>query len=135
MAGFEILEHTADVGLLATAPTVTGVFEQATRGMAQIAGIWQSTKGKEHIIRVEARDREGALVDWLSEVLYLHDTRNIALTGVIVDAVGETSASGRIWSSLLDDSDTAIQIKAVTYHQLDVHETSEGWSATVFFDI
>lgn len=146
MAGFEILEHTADVGLLATAPTVTGVFEQATRGMAQIAGIWRSTNGgvdsarpqserDEHGIRVEARDREGALVDWLSEVLYLHDTRNIALTRVIVDAVGETSVSGRIWSSPLDDADTAIQIKAVTYHQLDVRETSEGWSATVFFDI
>jgi SHS2 domain-containing protein len=135
MAGFEILEHTADVGLLATAPTVTGVFEQATRGMAQIAGIWRSTTGDEHGIRVEARDREGALVDWLSEVLYLHDTRNIALTRVLVDAVGETSVSGRIWSSPLDDADTAIQIKAVTYHQLDVRETSEGWSATVFFDI
>ena len=156
MAGFEILEHTADVGLLATAPTVTGVFEQATRGMAEIAGIWRSTNGGvgsagpqskgvgsagpqserlEHRIGVEARDREGALVDWLSEVLYLHDTRNIALTRVIVDAVGETSATGRIWSSPLDDADTAIQIKAVTYHQLEVRETSEGWSATVFFDI
>jgi len=146
MAGFEILEHTADVGLRATAPTAAGVFEQATRGMAEIAGIWRSTKGgvgsagpqskgHEHTIRVEGRDREGALVDWLSEVLYLHDTRNLALSGVLVDTVGEKNAAGRIWSSPLDDGDTAIQIKAVTYHQLVVRETTEGWSATVFFDI
>jgi len=135
MAGFEILEHTADIGLRATAPTAAGVFEQATRGMAEIAGIWRSTRGHEHIIRVEGRDREGALVDWLSEVLYLHDTRNLALSGVLVDTVGEKNAAGRIWSSPLDDGDTAIQIKAVTYHQLVVRETTEGWSATVFFDI
>jgi len=135
MAGFEILEHTADVGLRATAESVTGVFEQATRGLAEIAGIWRSTKLHEHRISVEGSDREAVLVDWLSEVLFLHDSRNFALSGVSLDEVTETSARGRIWSSPLDGAETAIQIKAVTYHQLAVQETAEGWSATVFFDI
>lgn len=135
MAGFEILEHTADVGLRATAPTVTGVFEQATRGLAEIAGIWRSTSLHEHRISVEGRDREAVLVDWLSEVLFLHDSQNVALSGVALDEVTETNATGRIWSSPLDDAETAIQIKAVTYHQLAVRKTSDGWSATVFFDI
>jgi SHS2 domain-containing protein len=30
---------------------------------------------------------------------------------------------------------TGPPIKAVTYHQLQVAETDEGWSATVYFDV
>jgi SHS2 domain-containing protein len=45
MSGYEILEHTADVGLRAHAPTVTTLFEQTTRGLCDIAGIWQDAPG------------------------------------------------------------------------------------------
>ena len=136
MGDFEILDHTADVGLLARAATVIGVFETATRGLADLAGIWRGGAGEEIIIEVEARDHEGLLVDWLSEVLYLHDARNLALTSVVIDDLSSTHIRGRVGTRSLTESDeTGISIKAVTYHQLSVHETSEGWRATIFFDI
>lgn len=138
MGRFEILEHTADVGLRALAPDVASLFEQATRGLCDIAGIWQdqSDGGEVCEIVVEARDREALLVDWLSEVLYTHDARNVAISSVLVNEVLESQARGHIRVLPLGEgADTAIQVKAVTYHQLTVRETPAGWTATVFFDI
>jgi len=136
MNGYEILEHTADVGVRAHAPTATSLFEQTTRGLCDIAGIWQHGSGRAVEIDVEARDREGVLVDWLNEVLYVHDSGNVAVCSVEVDEASEKRARGRITVRPLgEESETAIQVKAVTYHQLEVRETASGWSATVFFDI
>jgi SHS2 domain-containing protein len=136
MSGYEILEHTADVGLRAHAPTVTTLFEQTTRGLCDIAGIWHHGPGSSEAIDVEARDREGLMVDWLNEVLYIHDSRNVAVCSVEVDEVSEQRARGRIAvCPLREGAETAIQVKAVTYHQIDVREAPSGWSATVFFDI
>lgn len=136
MSGYEVLEHTADVGLRAHAPDVTSLFEQATRGLCEIAGIWQDGLGTPVEIDVEARDREGLVVDWLNEVLYVHDARNVAVCSVEVDVASEERARGRITVRPLGEgAQTAIQVKAVTYHQLEVRETTSGWSATVFFDI
>ncbi|MGH2774582.1 MAG: archease [Actinomycetota bacterium] len=136
MNGYKILEHTADVGLRARAPDVTSLFEQATRGLCEIAGIWRDGSGTPVEIDVEARDHEGLVVDWLNEVLYVHDARTVAVCSVEVDEVSEGRARGRITVRPLGDGDeTAIQVKAVTYHQLAVRETTTGWSATVFFDI
>lgn len=136
MRGYEILEHTADVGLRAIAPDITSLFEQATRGLCDIAGIWQEQSGTPVEIGVEARDREGLVVDWLNEVLYVHDSQNVAICSVEVDEVSEKQARGRIIVRPLGEgAETAIQVKAVTYHQLAVRQTSSGWNATVFFDI
>jgi SHS2 domain-containing protein len=136
MSGYEILEHTADVGLRALSPSVTTLFEQTTRGLCDIAGIWHEGPGSSVAIDVEARDREGLMVDWLNEVLYLHDSRNVAVCSVEVDEVSDQRARGHIAvRPLREGAETAIQVKAVTYHQIDVHETPSGWSATVFFDI
>jgi SHS2 domain-containing protein len=136
MNGYEVLEHTADVGLRAHAPDVTSLFEQATRGLCEIAGIWQDGSGTPVEIDVAARDREGLVVDWLNEVLYLHDSQNVAVCSVEVDEVSEERARGRITvRPLSEGAETAIQVKAVTYHQLAVRDTPSGWSATVFFDV
>jgi SHS2 domain-containing protein len=138
MAGYEILEHTADVGLRASSGDLNSLFEQATRGLCDIAGIWRDEPATSEAIdiRVAARDREALLVDWLGEVLYLHDARNVAVCSVEVDNISETKAGGRIRVCPLGpEVETAIQVKAITYHQLAVQATPSGWTATVFFDI
>jgi SHS2 domain-containing protein len=139
MDGYEILEHTADIGLRASAGDITSLFEQATRGLCEIGGIWRvkpATAPETIEISVAARDREALLVDWLGEVLYLHDARNVAVCSVEVDEVSESRAGGHIRvCELGSEAETAIQIKAITYHQLTVEATPFGWTATVFFDI
>ena len=137
MAGYEVLEHTADVGLRVRSEDLAGVFAAAAEGMADIAGVFRPGRGREEVaVALESRDVEGLLVDWLNEVLYQHDARGAALQGVRIDEAGDTTVSGVLLLAPLEAQDEeGVQIKAVTYHQLEVKRSREGWEATVFFDV
>jgi SHS2 domain-containing protein len=134
MGGFEILEHTADIGLAATGATLEEVFEQATLGLGDIIGI--RARGAGDVVEVEllAPDVPSLLVDWLSEFLWLHESRSAALASVDVDRVAEGRVAGRVGLRPIAVA-TGIHVKAVTYHQLSVERHGERWRATVFFDV
>jgi SHS2 domain-containing protein len=132
---FEILEHTADVGLRAWGDTLEELFASATEAVAYIAGAWEPGPGEEVSIGVEAADREGLLVDWLSETLYLFDSRSGALGAVQVASVSGGSCRGTVTLRELQNPDEGVQVKAITYHQLKVAQVTDGWAATVYLDI
>ncbi len=134
-SGFEILEHTADVGVRATAETVERVFEQATFGLLDITGALRPGIGTEVRIDVEADDLGALLVYWLEEVLYLQDARDSIITSLSVSSISDGRASGTVGVAPREEELEGTAVKAITYHQLQVTETSEGWVAVVFFDI
>jgi SHS2 domain-containing protein len=136
MGSFEILEHTADVGILATGDTIEEVFEQATLGLADIMGISQRGRGSATVVQVEADDLGSLLVDWLSEILWLHDSRDAVLTKVEVLSVENGRAVGAVALGPRGDAELAgTQVKAITYHQLAVEKGPDGWMARVFVDV
>lgn len=132
---FEILEHTADIGLRAWGATLEDLFAAATEAVADIAGTWLPGPGEEISIEVEAADLEGLLVDWLGETLYHFDSRGGALGGVRIASVGRGSCRGCVTLRELQDPAEGVQVKAVTYHQLEVARRPGGWVATVYLDI
>jgi SHS2 domain-containing protein len=136
VGGFEILEHTADVGIRARGPTLEACFEQATWGLADIAGIARPGPGEPVEIELAAGDVEALLVDWLSEALYLHEVRDAVIAAVCVDEVTSESARGRL--SLVPRADVpteGTQVKAITYHKLSVRPTNDGFVADVYVDV
>jgi SHS2 domain-containing protein len=111
VAGFELLEHTADVGIRARGATLEEAFEQATLGLAEVLGAlapggsggppgWSPGQsggpGEVVAVEVSAPDLGGLLVDWLNEILWLRETRDAWLAGVQVDRVGEGTAAGSV---------------------------------------
>ncbi len=146
MAPFEILEHTADVGVRASGETLEETFEQAARGMCDIAGIWRGEEegtdeeeggeGEEIDISLAADDLGALLVDWLSEILYLHDSRRSAVAGVRAERISPSEAEGSVrLRPLGDELAEGVQVKAVTYHRLKVERSEHGWTAEVYLDI
>ncbi len=135
--GFEIVEHTADVGIKAWAIDVPGVFEQATLGLLEIVGAWRPGEGEPSQLHVEADDLGALLVDWLGEVLWLQDSRDAVVTSVEVasaeagQAIGELGLAPREGDEPLEGT----QVKAITYHRLRVEETSSGWEAEIYVDV
>ena len=132
---FEILEHTADVGVRATAPTVEGVFEQVTLGLLEITGAAATGAGERTAIEVEANDLGALLVDWLEEVLYLQDARDAVVGDVSVTRVAEGRAEGSVAISPCDRDREGTAVKGIRYHQLRVEEIDGAWIAVVYFDI
>jgi SHS2 domain-containing protein len=139
MARFEILEHTADVGIKADAVDLSGVFEQATLGLLDIIGTWAPGSERREAVElaIEADDVGALLVDWLGEVLYVHDSRDAVVTSLELTEVTEHRAAGRLGIAPRDDAtyEGGTQVKAITYHRLAVEETASGWRATVYVDV
>ena len=140
--GFELLEHTADVGIRARGPTLEEAFEQATLGLAEVQGALAPGRegvlglGERVAVQVSAPDPGALLVDWLNEVLWLAETRQAAVAGVRVERVGAAVASGSV---VLDSGGPAPDgtfVKAVTYHRLRVEPDPEGgWLVEVYLDV
>ncbi len=136
MGGFEHVEHTADVGVHAWNETLEGCFRQATLGVLDIMGALGSGPGDRIEIEMNARDVGGVLVDWLSEVLYVVDSRDAVVTHVEVGEVTESSARGAIdIAPRGDETLEGTAVKAITYHQLTIETAEGGWRCRFFVDV
>ena len=142
---FEILEHTADVGLKAHGSMLPELFINAARGLVVLAtgaAEPQRDRPTERLpIKVSGADLEDLLVNWLSEILYFMDAEGWEFTGFAVDHIesnpeGDTQLTGTASGSrALEERSGAVHVKAVTYHQISVSQTTTGWEAVVYFDI
>jgi SHS2 domain-containing protein len=152
MGGFELLEHTADVGVRARGATLEEAFEQATLGLAEVLGALRpgrhspggargrspgGARGHEEVaIEVTAGDPGGLLVDWLNEVLWLHEVRqHAAVAAVRVERVTGDRAAGSVTFSSTDPPADGTSVKAVTYHRLRVGRDVGGWLTEVYLDV
>lgn len=141
MAGFELLAHTADVGIRAHGATLEEVFGQATLGMAEVLGALRPAPGaatdRDRVaVEVTAGDHGALLVDWLNEVLWLHEARrHAAVVAVRVDQVTGDRAAGSVSFSTTGPPADGTSVKAATYHQLRVGRHDGGWLAEVYLDV
>ena len=134
---FEILEHTADVGLQARASTREEVYEALGEGLATLQEAWFPNQGTERPVRVEAPDPEALLVSWLDELLYLHETEDTVFAGLAVDRVDDTSLSARVRMAPRGDRELeGVGVKAATYHRVEVaRQPDGGWTGRVYLDV
>ena len=135
---FEILEHTADIGFRAHARSVPELFETAALAMQSIAlEVEQAEPRREYPLAASGEDRESLLVNWLSEVLYWIDGKQVVFHRFQVSEWSETRVSGAGWGEPRDPGrhPAKLIVKAVTYHQLRIAETAQGFEAEVYLDI
>jgi SHS2 domain-containing protein len=136
MKQYELIEHTADVGVKAYGKTLAEAFEHAAKGMFDIITDKSTIDPVgQYDIRLEAPDHEQLLVDWLSELLFLNGAYDLVFGKFQVTITGN-----QLFASIFGEKyDTkkhrmGVEIKAVTYHMLQVHD-SEPIFVQVLFDI
>ena len=132
-AGFVELDHTADRAIRAWAPTPAGLFEQAARGMfALMADLMSISPLCSHELVIEADDLESALVDWLNELLYWHETHY-----ELYNEFNVRLERNRLYARFAGqpvDSLPAV-IKAATFHALAIRQNpAGGWQTEIVFD-
>lgn len=138
MPVFEVIEHTADIGVRAFGTTETEAFQNAAVGMfSLIAELDQVTDSTCFKITVTAEDRETLLVEWLNELLFIHDSQGVLLKRFQITSLDETSLEGMAYGETIDRRrhELIADIKAATYHMLRVNQTPDGWTAEVIFDV
>lgn len=136
MINYEFIEHTADIGIKAYGKNLSEAFKNAAVGMFDII----TNKSKinnigEYEIHLDAPDLEQLLVDWLSELLFLNSAKNLVFSEFNVN-ISDNKLSARIFGEEFNDykHNKGTEIKAVTYHMLEVH-TIKPIFVKVLFDI
>ena len=135
---FEVISHTADIGIIAYGDDIKQVFVNAARGLISIIVDPEEVDGsQERIIEVSAPDCEALLVNWLNELVYIIDAEDLLFKSFEIMEVSDTRLKARAWGEKIDLAKhrIKIQVKAATYHSLKVEETTEGWQAQVIFDV
>ncbi len=133
--GFRLLEHTADLGIEAQGADLCAALDQAVVALGEVlAGPGQADPGQRRPLAMDAGDREGLVVALLSECLFL-----LEVEGWLARGARLTLADGAIRGEFLGEpydrgQHDGLAIKAITWHQLDVVEHSDGVTLTVFLD-
>ncbi len=132
-AGFRELEHTADWELEVWAPDLVTLLEQAARGMYTLSGIRLGPGPRQpRTLAVQAHDPESLLVSFLSELLFLGEQEGLGFDSFDLQLEGDR-LQARLAGAPIVSTDK--EIKAVTYHQLQVRETQEGLRVNIVFDV
>lgn len=136
MRDFDIIEHTADTGIIAYGSDLKEAFANAAHAMfSMIADLEAVNEEVCRQIEAEAADRDGLLVSWLNELLYLFDVERIVFKRFEVAELGETRIRADGYGEPVDPSRHGLKsgVKAATYHMLKIEE-DDGCRVRVIFD-
>lgn len=134
---FEILDHTADTGIIAYGDTMEKAFENAALGMfSLITDLADIENIRTMKIEIDATDRDSLLVRWLNELIYLFDVENLIFNKFDIIHLNGNSLSAMGYGEKVDLSkhDIRTGIKAATYHMLKIEE-NDMCRVQVLFDI
>ena len=138
MKRFDVVEHTADAGIVAYGADMGEAFANAAYGMFSLmADLEQVGEETSCHVEVEARDREGLVVAWLNELLYLFDVERIIFRRFDIMDITDTRLAADACGEPADVSRHRLKsgVKAATYHMLLISEGGGGCSIRVIFDV
>ena len=138
MKRFEILDHTADIGIVVHGQNLKALFENAGEAFFHIITDLRKVRRRvEKRIDIKGESLDRLMVDWLSELLYLHDVESLLFKGFKVDSVGEGGLKAIVKGEPFQEGVHVIktEVKAVTYHQIEVRQENGRWRAQVILDL
>lgn len=136
------IDHTGDIGIEVTADTLPQLYERAAQGMFSVLTDLDTVRPEEPTtITVEGRDHDALMVRWLSELNYLHTVDHKLYVRFDIEVLSPAEEEIRLQATCSgepidpDRHTVYTEIKAITFHELDVHETNTGWAVQVIFDM
>lgn len=138
MPRYRMLEHTADLGVYFYGETPEKLFENAATSLFAIMLEKPPLKGdRRHRISASGNDMSEVLIYLLGELLYLFQVKGLCVTKAEISSVSDTTATADLELAEFDFDVHGIEteIKAATYHQLELKPWNKGWRAKVIFDL
>lgn len=135
---YEMIDHTADLGIIVKGPDTKGLFINAALAMIDLMVKGDSS----HIVStrevvVQGEDFSDLMVKWLGEILYLFEGEDLIVHSIQIKSITPMHLQATLTLSSFEPGSHRVlrEIKAVTYHGISVGEASSGWEARVIFDI
>ncbi|MBI4434815.1 archease [Candidatus Uhrbacteria bacterium] len=134
---YELLPHTADIRIRVTGATLEELFVNAARGMMSVIRkdfeALEPDPKRKRMFRVSSLDHETLLIEFLSELLAAIDTENELYPTLTITELHERRLRAEAVGVHVDGFDE--DVKAVTYQDMAITETPEGYETTITLDV
>lgn len=136
---YRLTDHTADLGMEIFGENPADLFANAARALFAelLPGLGSVPPCHVHHIEVTGADQADLMVNWLRELLYLFNGEGQVLSHLEIRELTETGLRAEVGTGdfLPERHEVGQEIKAVTYHQIQVAPEGDGWRALVVFDV
>ena len=137
--GFKELDNiTADLGIEAWGPRLEDAFASAVQGLAfLLSDLPEHDQPLTRKIRVKADSLPSLLVQLLNEIIYLEETQNFLPGKITHLKITNNSLDTTLTGAIFDPERHVLnaQIKAATYHGLEIEEKENSFKIKVIFDV
>jgi len=138
---YEVIDHTADIGIKAKGKSLEEVFEATAKGMFELIAKNDNIEPREtRSIEIEMDDLIMLFKQWLEEVLFSFDTQKLVFSKFEVQIDKQDNfyklkavVYGEEYNP--EKHGSGVEIKAVTYHMMDIWKEDDQVYAQVLFDI
>ena len=133
---FRLIQHTADIGLVAYGDSLSEAFANAACGLFSImADLRKVKKVESRIVEVDAGSPEDLLYSWLNDLIFLFDTEGLLFKCFDITEFSENHLKATVYGEKYDPSRHRIRVgvKAATYHKLEVNRAKNH--VQVIFDV
>jgi len=130
----KILEHRADLRIMAFGKTKEELFNNIMNGMFKGARYETEEREIKRKIEISSFDLSSLLVDFLNKILYLTETKKEVYQKINFKKFSDNEIKGILIGKKLKR--IGVQIKAVTYCDLEIgQKENKTWEAKILFDI
>ena len=130
---FERIEHTADLAIRVWGRDLPDLFANAAAALFAMMAEPPAGVDLTHELIVEAGDIEELLVDWLNELIFLHEVHGETYSRFEITAFTPESLRAIVYGGATARKTRSI--KAATFHELTISEDENGAEARIVFDV
>jgi SHS2 domain-containing protein len=135
---FEMIDHTADIGIMVYGTDVKELFSNAALALFSLITEPKSIEDRLHFkLKVSSADTDSLLVEWLNELIYFFDAQHVLFNRCDIESLADNELNAICHGEDFDPMKHKIrrEVKAATYHMLKLDKDREGYKAQVIFDI
>lgn len=148
---FEILDHPADMGFRTRAQSLSELFTRSALALTNIlvathdhsdSACSSASDATENVeVNLEGPDLDELMFAWLSEILYQFDGERNIFCGCQSIKVTEADSGFTLVATMLMTKlnpqmhQVKTYVKAITFHQMEIVNTHDNFSAQVYVDI
>lgn len=138
MKRYELIDHTADIGIKVYGRDLMELFRNAAFAMFDIMADLEGLKTSVTVeVRKSAPNREELLVEWLDDLLYNFYIKGLIFNEFEIMELDDKHIAGRAFGRHIGENRSRLktEIKAVTYHELKIEEKDNIWQTQLIFDV
>lgn len=134
MGSWEEMDHTADIAVCVCAESRRDLFSTLAEAMFKLVAEAEDVAPSVSMdVKLEAIDQEALLVDWLNELLYIHELEEIVIVDIAFEHLTNTELQAHVQGVPVRAYYKSI--KAATFHNLEIERYQDGLRTTLVFDI